>query len=44
MIKDLLANFDTKFKETIEETIADQDENFDAKFKNQLQNLSLQIK
>ena len=33
MIKDLLANFDTKFKETIEETIADQDENFDTDFK-----------
>ena len=51
IIKYLLANFDdknfkkyAKFKETIEESTADQDEKFDAKFENQIQTLSLQIK
>ena len=39
-IKELLSNFDDKFKETI----ADQDSKFDTKFEKQLQTLSLQIK
>ena len=43
-IKDLLSNFDSNAKETIEETITDQDENFDTKFEKQLQTLSLHIK
>ena len=43
-IKDLLTNFDDKFKEYLKETIAYQYEKIDAKFEKQLQTLSLHIK
>ena len=43
-IKDLLENFDNKFKVSLKETIADQDAIFDAKSEKQLQTLEIYIK
>ena len=38
------ANFDDKFKESLRETIADQDTKIDTKSENQLHNLSIHTK
>ena len=43
-IKDLIDNFDDKFKESLKETIVYQDIKCDAKFEKQLQPLLLHIK